>query len=149
MFSHPGQAIHQQQPCDAAPALGSMVGCGFGLMMDSSANVREYALEATTGLAGLLDAERQEKLFGPAVQGCLTSADVGDRVSGVRLLGRLSMKGIYLGSEGTVIDWVTYAMKDANPTVRQVLKFVRPLPPPLSSLNEIMGAIALSGMGVK
>lgn len=90
-------------------------------MMDSSINVREYALEATTGLAGLLDSDRQEKLFRPAVQGCLASADVGDRVSGVRLLGRLCMRGIYLGSEGTIADWIAQTAKDANPIVRQVL----------------------------
>lgn len=115
-----GEALHQQQPCESSPSLGKIVGCGLNMMMDTSHDVREYALEASTGLAGMLTPERQEQLFGPAVQGCLYSTEVTDRISGVKLLGRLCNKGIYLGSSDKVAKWLVDISQDASMEVRQV-----------------------------
>ncbi|GMH39313.1 hypothetical protein BSKO_07211 [Bryopsis sp. KO-2023] len=114
-----GQSIHGRQPAGHPAALGTVVDCSFNLMRDSSMDVREYALAATTGLAGLLDADRQEKLFGPAVEGCLASDDVSDRISGVRLLGRLCEQGIYLGTEELVVQWLVRSVEDESSEVRQ------------------------------
>lgn len=105
---------------EARGNLIELVRCSAALLSDISNLVREAALASMDGLSGLLTPSEQEQHLVPVITDLLSSDDRMDRVCGLLLLVSLIEKGMRLGGESRLVNWLSLLLCDDDDDVRQV-----------------------------
>ena len=104
-----------------------LVQCSASLLSDASNYVREAALTAFDALTTYLTPFEQERHIVPVIAELLGSENKIDRVCGLLLMVSLIEKGIVLGGETRLINWLSQLLCDDDYEVRQVPTMLMPL----------------------